>query len=168
MELFNKYESKYYNIVEELINENKSYTLSEVMEIISKHIKDNKFDQSFLNELIYKKSTGNISKEENFGGIFIEDDNKKNKFNPGIEGKIPIMLNNIEKQAVYSLIKSEKAASFLEESTINKIKDLYKNDDIEIWNEENIKIKNQAINGDKINSKKSRQNDERYYICYRK
>ena len=38
MELFNKYESKYYNIVEELINENKSYTLSEVMEIISKHI----------------------------------------------------------------------------------------------------------------------------------
>lgn len=156
MELFNKYESKYYNIAEELINGKKSYSLNEIMEVVSKHIKDNKYDQSFLNELIYKRKKVDITNKkdsENFGGLFIEDENKKNKFNPEIECKIPIMLNNIEKQAVYSLIKSEKAASFLEESTINKIKDLYKNDDIKIWNEENIKIKNQAINGDKINSK---------------
>lgn len=156
MELFNKYESKYYNIVEELINKKESYTLSEVMEIISKHIKDNKFDQSFFEELIYKRPNENIKKnkkeDENFGGIFIEDDNKKNQFNPSIKGKIPIMLNNLEKQAIYSLIKSQKAASFLEEETIKKITDLYENDDVEVWNEKNIKIKNQAIKGDKHNS----------------
>lgn len=55
MELFNKYESKYYNIAEELINGKKSYSLNEIMEVVSKHIKDNKYDQSFLNELIYKR-----------------------------------------------------------------------------------------------------------------
>lgn len=62
---------------------------------------------------------------------------------------VPILMNNLEKKAIYSLINKKEAPYFLENETIEKINEIYaKDENISLWDENYIKIKNQSRNGD--------------------
>lgn len=143
MDIFNKFENVYYEILQDLLNSEKLLTKDEIKEIVSEKICIDGENKDFLKEIIgTKKKEGRIFKEV------------KDKCVPYVSENIPVLLNNIEKQALYSIASTENASYFLEDETIEKIKTLKnKEENLELWNKGNIKIKNQAQNGDSLKGK---------------
>lgn len=148
MNLFNKFENKYYDILEDLLSSEELLNKEEIKEIVLKKINNkdmNDENKGFLLDIIGDEN-------KNIGHIFKKLKNEK--YISYINQEIPFLLNNIEKQAVYSIASTENASYFLEDETIEKIKDLQKEEEnLVLWNKANIKIKNQAQNGDSLKGK---------------
>lgn len=160
MDLFNKFESKYYSILEDFLNMDEEFKRKDIEKVLFENIADTTQNKKFLDEIAGgKKKEKNGTEEVIYSGIFdTEKINYKGTskelerdgiLHQRIGSGVPILMNNLEKKAIYSLANKKKAPYFLDKETIEKINELYKKDEnISLWDENYIKIKNQSRNGD--------------------
>lgn len=139
MKLLNKFENFYYEALTKMLYE-PSMNEKEARKFIEKNI-DIKIDFKIIDNL--------LSKEESKSWLFSYND-KSNKFCKNIDEKMPIILNNIELDALKNTIDMDIADGFLKEETISKLKQILKNREPS-WSVNDIKLKRQYSDGDKNN-----------------
>lgn len=146
MKLLNKFENFYYEVLTKMLYE-PAMTEKEARKFIEENI-DIKVDFKIVNNL--------LSKKESKSWLFSYDDESK-KFFQVVNKEMPIILNNIELDALKNTIDMDIADGFLQQNTIDKLKEILKERETG-WNVDDIKLKRQYSDGDKndiddINSK---------------
>ncbi len=137
MKLLNKFESCYYEAITKMFCQ-PSMSYEEAKKFIEDNI-DVKIDFEVLDSLLSKKDKL----------IFLYDIDKK-LFSPIVKKDVPVILNNIEIDALKNLVHMDIAEGFLKQSTLDKIKEVLKEREAE-WSVYNIKYKRQYSDGDKNN-----------------
>ena len=135
MELFDETNSKYYEFIIEKLKVDEQISEDDLKDVDSKLIEiinnSDLFEYDKLNR-IYKLKE-----------IYLQAETID-------QYKFPVLLNKVERQALKSLVNDKYNKYFLNESTINKIKELTKDELIE-WDNNDLTIKNilKSKNGNK-------------------
>lgn len=143
MELFNKFENIYYEIFTRIVNGTyKVKNASDLKKVICYYLEEMNFeiDKSFLEYILEEVETDTY--------VYTIDDNYN--YVLGVKSQMPVLVNNIEEDALKNLLKLEIAKKYLHKETIDKLEAKLDLDNVE-WSLEDIKKKRMFKHGDTEN-----------------
>lgn len=131
MRLFDESENKYYELISYFVSGKKSFTDKDIQKHMMR-INANEIDIAVYEAL--------FSKEEGLGSIFCYEDSA---FRYVLDDAFPVRLNQVEQQALFSVVEYAYAAGFIKKQTIDRIEALAhgRRD----WVLSDIKIKSQDV-----------------------
>ena len=141
MNLFHETESKYYELLSYMMNDQEEYSAKEILKYVDSNIVgEGDFD---VIESLFPTEEGNDT-------VFSLVDGK---YYPVIPESLPIRVNQVEALAAKSMINNPYAKHFLSEEAISKLKNKVIGIP-ELWDINDIEIKNQYKYGD-VDTEKS-------------
>lgn len=144
MNLFHETENKYYELLSYMLNDKQSYSVKDITDYLN---------INFIGEIDYEVIDALFSNNEGEETVFSCVDNS---YEPVIERAFPIRINQVELQALKSLVRNRYAKHFMTNETIIKLNTICSKDET-IWDINEIQIKNQYQDGD-IDAHKSYEN----------